>query len=234
MHKQNFLIPALFFSLATASVQAHDAWVEPAGEDYQIVYGHADDLQDYEPAKVKELEVYSVEGESLPFGQMQHDDQVMIQPEDEVAMITLFFDNGFWTKTVDDESVNESKSNFEEYLEAFHSLKYGKSLFTWSEAAMQPKGLELEIVPLNNPFTLDNGDMLQVLYQGEPLADAVVGYGGDRNKDESSKVNTDAQGKAEIEMRTGELLTAAHRVPLPDSPDADARTLSANLFIAGQ
>ncbi len=156
----------------------------------------------------------------------------MIAP---VGMITVVFDNGFWTKVSEtEESINESKRNHPDYLEAFHSMKYGKSIFAWNEADMKPVGLELEIVPLKNPHMLKEGDALpvQVFYQGQPLPDAMVGYAGKTDKDESNKVKADKEGKAELAMRNGVLILAAHRVALPDSPDADARTLSANLYFS--
>ncbi len=237
MHKQK-LFMAMLIGLSASTVQAHDAWVAFDNGAYRVIYGHPGNTQSYDAAKLKQVSMFDGQGAPLPAKQSVQNESVLIDPTAQPGMIsqpsitTLVFDNGFWTKTADTEkSINESKRNHPDYLEAFHSMKYGKSLFGWSEAAARPQGLEFEIVPLANPFALKDGEPfpVQVLYQGKPLAGALVGYGGDK---EETKVKTDAEGKAEVMLKRADLLVARHRAPLPDNPDADALALGANLFLS--
>lgn len=238
MHTHKKLAVAMLLGLSTAAVQAHDAWVAFDSGAYRIVFGHPGKTQNFDPTKIKSVAVLDSKGAALTARKSVMQDGVVLSPADHPGKLvvpgitTVVFDNGFWTKTSDTEkSVNESKSKHPEYLEAFHSMKFGKSLFGWSEAAGQPQGLEFEIVPLANPYTLKDGDAfpVQVLYQGKPLADAVVGYGGHKDV---NKVKTDAEGRANVPFRHNDMLVAGHRVPLLDSPDADAMTMGANLYLA--
>ncbi len=239
MHTRNLLIAGLL-CLAGFTAQAHDAWVESDAGIYRIVYGHGGDSKGADSAKVKDLTVYTTQGETVTFERQQVEGGVLVKPTTRigtagapVGMITMVFDNGYWTTTANGKSLNEPKQNHPDYLEAFRAMKYGKSLFSWSAAAAQPKGLELEIVPLENPFKLAAGKALpvQVFHQGQPLANAPVRYG--KGTDNDTQVMTNAAGQALIPLQQGQpqVIAVGHRAALTDDPNADALTLAANLYL---
>ncbi len=65
-------------------------------------------------------------------------------------------------------------------------------------------GMTLEIIPLQNPYTLKTGDKLpvKILFEGKPLADVVVRswHKVDETKTNHGTARTDAEGVAKIEL----------------------------------
>jgi len=122
--------------------------------------------------------------------------------------------------------------------------RYGKALVAVGEGAGEdrPFGLLTEIVALENPYTGDLSDGLdvRVLYQGEPRAEAQVeifAKDGD-GAVEVTKAQTDAQGVATIPVSPGStylLDSVVFRQPAEDTaPEFDPmwETLWASLTFA--
>jgi hypothetical protein len=63
-----------------------------------------------------------------------------------------------------------------------------------------PLGLEIEIIPLENPYSIAPGGILpvQVLFRGEPLSQLTLHAGFDGQSEESIHVLTDQEGKSQI------------------------------------
>lgn len=91
----------------------------------------------------------------------------------------------------------------------------------------QPLGLRLEIVPLSDPCGLVAGGTLvvQVLFEGRPLANAWVGAGtaGTHGHHYPYRQRTDAAGRAIVRLdRAGPwFVRALHMVPSTEFDDAD-------------
>ncbi len=91
----------------------------------------------------------------------------------------------------------------------------------------QALGLRLEIVPLTNPCGLRAGDTLvvQVLFEGRPLADVWVGAGttGTHGHHFPYRQRTDADGRAVVRLdRAGPwFVRALHMVPSTEFEDAN-------------
>jgi len=97
-----------------------------------------------------------------------------------------------------------------------------------SDKALAPTGTGLEIVPLVHPNRIDPGTALPVrlLFQGKPLAGAVISLHGEGLADEedakAARVTTDADGRASVTLpRAGTfLLLSRHRIEAADGPVA--------------
>ncbi len=98
---------------------------------------------------------------------------------------------------------------------------------TGGMAHQEPLELPLEILPEDNPCTLQSGGWLrvQVLFQGRPLADKWVGagYAGVHGHKYPVWVKTDAEGRATIPLdRSGAwFVRVLHMVPSTEFEDAD-------------
>lgn len=85
--------------------------------------------------------------------------------------------------------------------------KFAKALLAGkkdgSDVFTKPLGHALEIVPLKNPLQLKKGARLplQVLYQGEPLADAQVSIYQANVKEPLSTRRTDAKGTVQLRLK---------------------------------
>lgn len=228
MNKHCTLLLSASIAMA-GSAQAHDVWLEKKGGDLELVYGHVGELHAYDPDKVKVVRAYNGSGKDVDVRAEVKGDSMRIMPKGDAGMITVEYDNGFWTKLDSTTWENQSKRNFDKYLDASHSLKYNKNLLSWSGEYQSPTGLTFEIVPLENPLNVRPGDKisLQVYYQGKPLADAGVEvYGFD------DSFRTDAEGKVEVPVNGEERLqhiAAYYRYDAPGHLDANEVSLTANL-----
>ena len=131
-------------------------------------------------------------------------------------------------------------------VDSFRELysRYAKSLLAVGEGAGEDRafGLETEIVALENPYTSDVSDGLDVelLYRGEPRAGAQIEV-FEKAADESvaiSTVTTDGDGRATVAVRPGHrymLDAVVLREPEPvlgAERDAVWESLWANLTVA--
>ncbi|MGJ3245826.1 MAG: DUF4198 domain-containing protein [Elainellaceae cyanobacterium] len=220
--KKSWLLGLAALSLLAAQpVIAHSIWLSQEGSDLSIVYGgHGGETEGYEPSKVQDVTAFDLDGNPVDVELITNEDSVDVDPSDEVALVAVTFDNGFWVETSDGWQ-NVSKREVEDYISSSHPLKYTKALYGWSEAIAQPVGLPLEIVPMTNPFELEAGDELaiQVLLDGEPASDIEVIYGFA----EDAPIMTDESGMAMIPLAESGLqhLEASIRLPVEDNPDTD-------------
>ena len=211
------------------TANAHDVWLERDVQSYTLVYGHVGEPESSEPDKVKAVRKFFRSGKFLSEMPERVDDRVVLTPASDVTMITVEYDNGYWTRTEGIEWENQSKRHFEKFQESSHSVKFNKNMLIWTDQMREPVGMMFEMVPKANPWAL-NGDQrlsLQVLLRGRPLQDAVVEVHGD-----DGAYKTDSNGYVTVPINGGHAMqhiAAYHRAPLSEDPDADELSLSANL-----
>ena len=221
------VLGVLMVFMFLSSVSGHDIWVERQEGKLVVLYGHADKnkFDPIEPAKIKEVKGFDNNGRDVTVKILQDKNSLSVSPTKGVAAIALFFDGGFLVKTTDGYK-HISKREAKEYIESMQSMKFGKSLFSWNRRFAEPFGMRFELVPLKNPFDVKKGEALpiKVLFEGKPLEGATVriqGYDGRRSELLSNK-----EGMANIVIEKGmQIITARHKVPLKDNPDADTLSL---------
>ncbi|MDO8932676.1 MAG: DUF4198 domain-containing protein [Rhodocyclaceae bacterium] len=221
------LFAVVAFALA-GNALAHDAWIEARGAGYVVLYGHGDKQEGYAPAKVKTVTAIDAKGAALPVTKETETDSVRVMVRGRPALATVHFDNGFWSKTTDG-SKNLPKNEVPGAISAMHSVKFGKTVFAWSEAVTKPQGLQLEIVPLVATTPAAGKPLpVQILWEGKPLAGAKI------VRSEYSKeapTETDAEGKATLPVVAGrQTLAVSHKHELANDARADSYTASANLI----
>ena len=105
------------------------------------------------------------------------------------------------------------------------------------EGADRPLGFTLELVAEKNPYAPAAGLSLPVrlLYEGRPLAGALVVAFPYDAPDAAQSVRTDASGRASIDVSRGGkwLVKAVHMIPSA-TPDADWQSLWASLTFASR
>jgi len=211
------------------SAHAHDVWLEQKQDGLALIYGHVDELVELEPEKVRAIRAYGVDGIELSIDSHSGAGEMLVKPEKKAAMVTVEYDNGFWTKIDPTTWENKSKRHYENHLDSSHSYKYNKNLMGWSNQFTQPSGLRMEIVPLENPLAVKAGGRvsLQVLYQGSPLPDTALEVHGI-----DDTFRTDENGRVEVLLdskRKFQHIAAYYRYELPGNLDADEMSLTANL-----
>ncbi|MBW4488899.1 MAG: DUF4198 domain-containing protein [Trichocoleus desertorum ATA4-8-CV12] len=164
--KEVLLSVALLPLLAQPAL-AHAIWFQQQDGNFDLLFGHPElgTPQPYDPARVKQVNVYDASGAALPFSQVPHTDGVSITAKGDVAAITAFYESSYF-----DRNINTT----------VNTLKYTKALYDWSDFVANPLGLPFEILPLRNPIGLTGASLpVQVLYQGAPTNNVLLEYLGE-------------------------------------------------------
>lgn len=235
-------IPMLFWGATLALVShaaiAHDVSLEPAGDAYVVLYGHGKEWIHYKPEQVEQVTGYDAAGKATAIA-VEHRpvliaglDEVRLEHEGafiktgDAGMVTLLFQDGYWTETSDGWS-SLPKNHFREYMKSNHYLMYNKTLLRWEAAYGKAVGLAVEIVPLANPWSGIDSLPIQVVHQGKPAAGVKVEIDGD-----PQEYVTDAQGKTSVPLRKGGVhyLSTNREQKLDGDPKADSRYTYSNLI----
>ncbi len=214
--------------VATSPARAHDLWLEPGPPGYTLRYGHLPSGHDgargieYDPATVLRADCFDASGRPLAAA-IERASPVTIRGD--CAALFVLTSSGTWTKTPYG-TLNVPKDQAEQVVESWRSFESVKWLETWGQPLASPVTGDLEITPLANPFTLRDGDKLQVLVTRErrPVAGAVVSYDG------KPRGTTDRSGTINVRVRHGDVqrVTATLRVPI-HTPQADVEIHTTSL-----
>jgi nickel transport protein len=221
------LLSILF--IATTHVSAHDAWIQQKGAGFEVVYGHGNKREPYDFGKIKEVQSYDVSGNVK---KISHKDGSITDGIQDTAMLTMFFDNGYWVQTPDGWKNLTKREAMQQSLQiilAERSLKFHKSYLKWAASFTKPVGMKFEIVPLKNPLLLKTGDVIRikVLLDGKPIENASISTA----ESHETVTKTDKDGLAKVTItKTGFcLISAFTERQLDNDPDADKLYLSANM-----
>jgi len=229
MKKMSCLILTSLSLLLVSPTLAHSIWLEKEEEELTIKYGHVEkEFEGYDPNKVKTVTAFAQNGDQMGVEMIAHGEKMILETEASPSLVAVTFDNGYWVET-EDGWENISKQEVDSYISSSHTYKYTKALYQWSSSFTQPVGLNLEIVPLNNPFALNPGEdfKLQVLYEKEPLSQVKLTYNGAEGK----VIETDQNGIASISLSDSKLhyVEVNHRYSIENNPKADEVAHSSTL-----
>lgn len=190
---------AAVVALTTSSAFAHGIWVAQRHGDFA---GHGSTDEAYDPKKITAIKAFDAGLDPVPFKSVAAEDHLLIEADENHAMMTVIFDNGFWTEKTDGTWENKAKTEVQGAKSTGRYFKYATTILGHVKGAIQPHGLDLEIVPLADPLSLKAGDSLtvQVFSRGKPVSDAKVSAEYTTASDEPV-LKTDADGKVTIRIR---------------------------------
>lgn len=226
------LAAVLLAALPTA--QAHDAWIEARDGGYVVLFGHTAAGEPYLPAKVRQLKAIDIKGAPVELRRQDEAQGVRVAATKPPALITVHFDNGYWSKTTDNQPArNLPKNEVAGAVSAVHAVKYGKTVFAWSAAVTQPQGQYLELVPQSAEAPKVGQTLpVLVLQDRKPVAGAKL-VRGDHGKE--TVIEADAQGRALVPVMAGEQTwSVSRRIPLANDARADTESLAANLVFTAR
>ncbi len=206
--------PLLAALLWGGTVSAHDLWIEPEAGGYIVLYGHHPQVSHegarqlaYAADTVKSVVCLDPAGARRP---AKAGGTSPVRVEGDCAVLYVLTSSGYWTKTPAG-TKNVRKTEAAAPLSAWQSFESVKHLNAWGPGAAEPIGVALEIVPLQDPLGLRDGDKLgvRVLADGKPVAGAVVTYDG------KTRGETGADGTLNVRVRHGglQLVQASVRTP---------------------
>lgn len=216
MFKTTFALATLL--LGAVAAQAHDIVLVPeAGGSVFVRYGHAQDWQPLEKAKLLEVQVFdSADGPAQERSALLKPKGLgftLPQPGKAPMLLAARYDNGIWSREAQvgdakPTAHNTSRLMMPSAVTVTNNLKFAKGwVGTAADSSVCPRrlGHPLELVPLSNPAALKRGEPLEVLvlFQGQPLAGAGVEVGNLVDKIEEEAIKrypTDAAGIARVTL----------------------------------
>lgn len=205
-----------------SSAFAHHPWVEKEEDRFIVKWGHPPKTDPYEPKRVKDIKAFDLKGREITLKRTDEKDKVYLSSNVDVSMITLSFEAGYRVTTPEGRkrmTKTEAQRLGIQVVDSFYASQFAKSIFKHSDNVTKPVGMKLEIVPLKNPLSLKQGEILQVkvLYEGKPLADAVVETG---NHKDAGRTGADGIANIEISGQGMQIVISRYRIVSSD-PDVD-------------
>ncbi len=212
----------LFLFFLNSSVQAIDfAWIEPQDQSFSILYGDKSS-KPYPIEKAKEIKARITKG-LLPVHLKPQEQQLGFIVEGKPVFITLYFDDGFWSKNSENKWLNQPKNLVSNVQESYHSHSFAKTILQWQEVVFFPAGQLLEIVPRKR----EDGELIfQVLFEGNPLANAVIFHNG---IEQPQKTNHEGLAKILLNQKGKQLLKVEHKLKTAEV-ETDENIWIANLL----
>jgi uncharacterized GH25 family protein len=251
---------AAAFVLLAAPLAAHDFWIEPTtfrpavgsvlGVRLVVGQRFRGDVLPRNPAMIAKFVLVSDAGEVPVAGRAADDPAGSVRIEQPGLALIAY-------RSLDS-SVSLEAAKFEDYLkdeglEAViaerarrgDSQKPSRELFSRSAKSLvaaggvgttgfdRVLGMTLELVPEKNPYAMKGGDALPVrlLYEGKPLAGALVVALSYDDPDKKISERSDKNGRVSLRLpQEGVwLVKAVHMVPVAGDPNADWRSVWASL-----
>ena len=217
---------ALALALAPRIAEAHDLWLEPAGDGYVLRHGHrGGELLPIDPAGLKAIRCVEAGGAARDLRGAATFAPTEARVAGRCAAISAFSDGGFWSLTPDGEK-NLPRTRVPDAVRSWASRQYAKWVDARAPVAATPLGDELEIVPPPELVRARVGDKLalRVLHEGKPVKGAVLAV------DHRPLGESDSAGVVRIRIKRGgvQSLATSLRRPLA-APEAESVVLEASL-----
>ncbi|WP_460031163.1 DUF4198 domain-containing protein [Megalodesulfovibrio paquesii] len=159
--------------LAATAAHAHDMWLEKRGTKVELFYGHPGKTDPYPVSRITAMKGITENGWAVTLPPVEHKGTAHALLNDNFSMLTVEFDNKYWYNTKEDGWRNflipqEIRGTI---IEEGESYKLAKEIVTWQPFMAKPIGQRAEIVPLKDPSTLKEGDILPVMlcFEGKPM-----------------------------------------------------------------
>jgi nickel transport protein len=222
------LVASVIAGLGAATVaQAHGIWFAQRSNQLALIYGvGAEDLDMVKRLpKVKAVAAYDENGKEVPTQLAPSGPLVVVNTDNEPAIVAAILDNGPWSKTPDGKWHNKGKDEVPDATISEHTIKYTVHLRRLNVAPPVLPAHKLQIVPLVKQLPQQMGQALtvRVLYEGKPVQGASVQPDFVTDPD-SEPVKTGADGTATIKVRNQGLnvVVATFATP-PASPAKTSR-----------
>ena len=209
------ILTAILASLfATVPAFAHDLWLEPTPDGFQLNYGHATasghagaTSLTYAPDFAQRAVCWTAGGERESVA-IERGFPTFVAAD--CAALWLEASSGVWTTTVDG-TRNVAPDGLSGVVRSWRSVESTKRIDTWHDSLRMPLADGLELVPQENPLDMEPGQKLRLLVTlgGVPVAGANVAYGGE------IRGVTGSDGEINLRLREAGLqfITASIRLP---------------------
>ena len=191
--------------LAAGSVQAHGIWFAQRATQLAFLYGvGADDLDSLKRLpQVTSMAGYDASGKAVPTKLEPDGRLVLVNLENQPAVVAAVLDNGTWSKTPDGKWHKKGKDEVPTAVVSEHTWKYAVHLRAPLSAPLAPLPDQvLQVVPVDAKLPAMMGEpiKLRVLYKGKPIAGAKVLHDWVNDPD-GAPVLSDKDGNVTLKVR---------------------------------
>ncbi|WP_395408268.1 DUF4198 domain-containing protein [Pseudoduganella sp. UC29_106] len=191
--------------LAAGSVQAHGIWFAQRATQLAFLYGvGADDLDSLKRLpQVTSMAGYDASGKAVPTKLEPDGRLVLVNLENQPAVVAAVLDNGTWSKTPDGKWHKKGKDEVPTAVVSERTWKYAVHLRAPLSAPLAPLPDQvLQVVPVEAklPAMLGEPIKLRVLYKGKPIAGAKVLHDWVNDPD-GAPVLSDKDGNVTLKVR---------------------------------
>ncbi|SPD72908.1 ABC-type Co2+ transport system periplasmic component-like protein [uncultured Desulfobacterium sp.] len=175
----------------------------------------------------------------IPKNEVEYQTEVPLKDDGTYVFVTRA-KGGFFSKTAEGYKIGQTKKDLKNVISCTYSEKQAKAIVTIGKGGgnvfSKTLGHKLEIVPLENPSNLKEGDFvrLKVIFEGNPLKTYVFATFAGFSTDDSTfayATKSDENGIAKVKIiKPGLwLVIVKHEVPYPDPAKCDNFSLSSSL-----
>ncbi|RJG20651.1 DUF4198 domain-containing protein [Massilia cavernae] len=165
--------------LSATAAHAHGIWFAQRATQLGLLYGvGADDLDIVKrQSMVTSIAGYDAAGKQVPTSLQADGRLLLVNTENQPAVVAAVLDNGTWSKTPDGKWHKKGKDEVPTAVISERTIKYGVHL---RAPLAQPLGAlpgqTLQVVPVDAalPALIGQPIKLRVLYKGQPVAGAKV------------------------------------------------------------
>ncbi|AJC86800.1 DUF4198 domain-containing protein [Campylobacter sp. RM16704] len=222
----------------TSSALAHQFFPMQTSDGYKVGFWADDHWGQYQPDRIFGISAKDSKGKLLKAGYDYQNDKIFIDGTPAVASVN--YDFGYYTFTRNGKHYAQNRSQItdiagaNEVVQTRKIFKMGKSIFSWNEGSNKPLGLKFEIIPLQNPLILKEGDKLklQVLLDGKPIK----GVEFEDQNDDIENITTNDNGIATITLTKPKerLQIIAANIKIPYNLDRYGDTLQLTATLSFQ
>lgn len=190
---------------AATVAQAHGIWFAQRSNQLALIYGiGADDLDAVKRLpKVKSVAAYDDDGKEVATQLAANGPLLLVNIDNQPAMVAAVLDNGLWSKTADGKWHNKGKDEVPDATVSEHTWKYAVHLRRPLTGALPVlPAHKLQIVPVTRQLPEQAGQPLtvRVLYEGKAVQGALVQPDFVTDPD-SEPLKTGADGTVTIKVR---------------------------------
>ena len=211
--------------LAAGQVAAHNMWFDKTENGYDFAYGHEGKTDPYDPARVTDISAYNKEGKKTSL-EIQRDivkdgkGVARTVAGDDFLLLTGHLDNKYWFHTESTWKNSDTPDGLKDIIDEGESFKLTKHIVKWADFMTNPIGQKAEIVPLQNPTALKEGQALiiQLYFDGKPMPhkEARVTMNSDAHSENNELVYLTSSDPLEVVIGPAgiQLINAKYKLPL--------------------
>ena len=194
---------ALCIMALPPAASAHGAWFARRSDRIWLVCVEGWKDNAYDPSGLMEMNGYNAKYEPVAVEPINGDDHLYIEPSDDLAVVYVCLDYGFWSNTPEGSWVPKPMDEVEGATIGTHAIKYSVNYLGNVDEVKPIDGLLYQFVPSVDPTRLEIGEefTVQLLHNGEPMAD--VDIIPDVINHHTVMIKTDENGMATVTASNG-------------------------------